>query len=482
MRLSELVGEGWRGGFPDMDIVGLSADSREVRPGYLFAALPGASQHGARFLPEARARGAVAVLTDPAEAAAMRDIAVIADANPRRRFALVAARFFGHQPARVVAVTGTSGKTSVAEFARQLWTLAGKPAASLGTLGIVRPEGASYGQLTTPDPVALHRALSELAADGIERLAMEASSHGLDQFRLDGVRLRAAAFTNLGRDHMDYHPTMAAYLAAKLRLFDELLPPGATALVNADDAQAEAVLAVCRRRGLKAMTYGVAGREFRILAVRPLGHGQAVEAELHGRRVAFELPLIGAFQLANALAAYGLVAAAENEALAPELLSRLAGVPGRMQLVARHPNGAAIFVDYAHKPEALENVLQALRPHAAGRLVVVFGCGGNRDRGKRPLMGAIAGRLADQVIVTDDNPREEDPASIRREILAAIPDAREIGDRAGAIAGAISGLASGDVLVIAGKGHENGQIIGNEVRPFNDAEAARDAVLRLARS
>ncbi|MCW5731644.1 MAG: UDP-N-acetylmuramoyl-L-alanyl-D-glutamate--2,6-diaminopimelate ligase [Alphaproteobacteria bacterium] len=482
MRLSELVGEGLRGGIADLEVVGLSADSREVRPGYLFAALPGAREHGARFLPEARARGAVAVLTDPAEAAAMRDIAVIADANPRRRFALVAARFFGRQPARVVAVTGTSGKTSVAEFARQLWTLAGRKAASLGTLGIVRPDGAAYGQLTTPDPVALHRALADLAADGIERLAMEASSHGLDQYRLDGVTLSAAAFTNLGRDHMDYHPSEAAYLAAKLRLFDELLPAGALALVNADDAHAPAVLSVCHRRGLRAMTYGRQGREFRILRARPLGHGQAVEVELLGRRAAFELPLIGEFQVSNALAAYGLVAAAEGEAPAPELLARLGGVPGRMQFAARHPSGAAIYVDYAHKPEALENVLRALRPHAAGRLVVVFGCGGNRDRGKRPLMGAIAGRLADRVIVTDDNPREEDPGAIRREILAAVPDAIEIGDRAAAIVEAIGALAEGDVLVIAGKGHENGQIIGKEVRPFNDAEAAREAVLRLARS
>ncbi|HET8729012.1 MAG TPA: UDP-N-acetylmuramoyl-L-alanyl-D-glutamate--2,6-diaminopimelate ligase [Alphaproteobacteria bacterium] len=462
-------------------IAGLTADSRDVRPGFLFAALPGTRADGRAFIADALAAGATRILAPtgtvlPEGAAAE----LLTDDNPRRRFALMAAAFYGGQPGTIAAITGTSGKTSTASFTRRIWEMLGERAASLGTLGITAPGFERYGALTTPDPVALHASLADLAAAGITHLAMEASSHGLDQFRLDGVRVTVAAFTNLSRDHLDYHGTMEAYLEAKARLFDEVLASEGTAVLNADAPESTVLAARAAKARRKVLTYGAKGGDIRLEEAEPLAHGMRVRLTVGGRPVSTVLPLVGRFQTMNALCALGIVIAGGVDPIAAAgTLGRLEGVPGRMELVARHPNGAAIYVDYAHKPGALETVLTALRPHTAGDLVCVFGCGGDRDRGKRPLMGAIAARLADRVVVTDDNPRTEDAAGIRAAILEACPGAAEIGDRAEAIRRAIAKLDPGDLLVIAGKGHESGQIVGDEVHPFNDAEQARSAVAAL---
>ena len=464
----------------DIDIEGLTADSRQVRPGFLFAALPGTRADGSSFIADAIGRGARAVLA-PAGIALDSPVPVIADANPRLRLARMAARFFGRQPETVVAVTGTNGKTSVADFTRQIWTRLGRKAASMGTLGVIAPDLPSSKGLTTPDPVELHRVLAELAGSGVGFLAMEASSHGLDQFRLDGVRVRAAAFVNLARDHLDYHGTMEAYFAAKAQLFDRVMAPGGTAVLNADSPSFPALVEICARRGHRVLSYGMAsGADFRLVDRLPRPDGQTLGLILNARAREIDLPLAGGFQAMNALAALGLVTATGaklDEALAA--LETLQGVPGRLQRVATLENGAAIYVDYAHKPGALEAVLTEIRPFTTGQLWVVFGCGGDRDRGKRPMMGEIAQRLADRVIVTDDNPRSETPAAIRAEVMQACPDATEIGDRAEAIHAAISGLGAGDVLVIAGKGHEQGQEIAGETRPFDDVAVARAAVQAL---
>jgi len=404
------------------------------------------------------------------------------DDNPRRRFSLLAARFFAGQPETVAAVTGTNGKTSVVSFLRQIWTRLGRQAASLGTLGVVAPGRVVPGSLTTPDPVALHRRLRELARGGVTCLAMEASSHGLDQYRLDGVRVRAAGFTGLSRDHLDYHRSMDGYLAAKLRLFSEVMEPGGVAVVNADAGGADAVRAAAEQRGHRIVTYGAGGDDVRLEGVRPEGQGQRLDLALARRRRSLRLPLVGAFQAENALGALALALATGADADdAASALEALEGVPGRVQKVGLAPCGAPVFVDYAHTADALANVLRALRAHAPGRLHVVFGCGGDRDAGKRPQMGRVAAALADVVIVTDDNPRTEDPAAIRRRILAACPGAREIGDRAEAIGEAVSALAPGDLLVVAGKGHETGQIVGDEILPFDDARVIRAAIEEMDR-
>ena len=463
-------------------IVGLTADSREVRPGYLFAALPGTRADGRRYIPEAMANGAVAILapTGTALPPFATGVTLITDDVPRRRFAQLAAAFFGTQPRIIAAVTGTNGKTSTAHFSRQIWERCGHVSASLGTLGVTAPGFDRSGALTTPDPVALHGQLADLAAAGVTHLAMEASSHGLDQYRLDGVAVGIAAFTNLSRDHLDYHGSLSAYWAAKRRLFSDILVAGGTTVFNADTPQAADLAEIGASRGQRLLSFGRAGRDIRVERSVPLLHGTALSLSVRSQSFEVELPLVGAFQAQNAVCALGIAVASGIEPeQAVEALTALRGVRGRLELVARHPNGAPVFVDYAHTPEALETVLTALRPHVGGRLVAVFGCGGDRDRGKRPVMGATVRRLADHAIVTDDNPRGEPPAAIRAAALAAIPEAEEIGDRAEAIRAAVRGLHPGDILVIAGKGHEQGQIVGDEIRPFDDAEEAVRAVAEL---
>jgi len=467
----------------DPEIAGITADSRQVKPGFLFAALRGTQRDGRAFAAEAAAKGAAAILTDDADALPLdpeirQRVAVITDPDPQRRLALLAARFYARQPHTIAAVTGTNGKTSVAHFTREIWTSLGHPAASLGTLGLVSPHGRRSGALTTPDPVALHRDLAELAAQGIEHAAIEASSHGLAQFRLDGVAVAAAAFTNLTRDHLDYHGDMESYRAAKQRLFNELLQPGGSAILNTDSPEFAGLAALCSARGHKVIGYGsAAAAELRLVERSAHRNGQRLHLSLFGKRYDVELPLVGEFQAMNVLAAVGLVIATGSPLdAAMATLARLTGVPGRLQRVGESAAGAPVFVDYAHTPDALATVLSALRPHAEGRLAIVFGAGGDRDRGKRPLMGQVAADLADLVYVTDDNPRSEPPEPIRRAIIAAAPHAVAIADRREAIAAAIAELRHGDILVIAGKGHETGQIIGDKVLPFDDALVAREAI------
>jgi UDP-N-acetylmuramoyl-L-alanyl-D-glutamate--2,6-diaminopimelate ligase len=462
-----------------IDVATISCDSRKVTPGTVFFAIPGTRADGLAFAAEAARKGAVAIVAERAPAHGIEGAALVEVPCVRTALAHAAARVFPRQPETIVAITGTSGKTSVAAFTRQIWQACGRSAASIGTLGLVAPSGAAYGSLTTPDPVALHRALDRLAGEGVTDLALEASSHGLDQRRLDGVRLAAGAFTNLSRDHLDYHASLDAYLAAKLGLFERLLAPGRPAVVDADSATAARVVAACRARGQRVLTVGAAGDTIRLL--RATTEDLSIRLELaHGAQTyRVRLPLAGQFQAANALVAAGLcIATGSPPAEVFAALEKLEGVPGRLELVGLR-NGAPIFVDYAHKPDALDKALRALRPFVRGRMVVVFGCGGDRDAGKRPIMGEIAARLADLVIVTDDNPRSEAATDIRAAILAGAAGARnirEIGDRAMAIAEAIAGLAPGDGLLIAGKGHETGQIIGTETLPFSDAGCVRDAL------
>jgi UDP-N-acetylmuramoyl-L-alanyl-D-glutamate--2,6-diaminopimelate ligase len=458
------------------EISGITADSRAVEPGFLFAALGGRREDGTRFVGEAIGKGAAAILVTAGSRLADVGVPVLTAAEPRRALALLAARFYARQPDTVVAVTGTSGKTSVVEFARQIFAAASRTAASLGTIGLVTPRGGTYGALTTPDPVALHRCLAELAAEGITHVAFEASSHGLDQHRLDGVRLAAAAFTNLSRDHLDYHPDMPAYLAAKLRLLTELLPVGRTAVVNADGDYAGEVVAAARGAGRGVMTVGKAGEAVELCAIAREGFTQRLRVKHRGERFDVALPLLGEYQAANALLAAGLaLAVGEPAGQVFAALGELKGVRGRLEVVGK-ARGGLIVIDYAHKPDALAAALDALRQAAPGRIVCVFGCGGDRDRGKRPIMGRIAVDKANHVFVTDDNPRTERPAAIRAEILAGAPGAREIGDRTEAIRAGVRLLGPGDVLLIAGKGHETGQIVGAEVLAYSDHEAVRAAL------
>ena len=465
-------------GCGDVEIVSLTADSRCVQPGWLFAALPGARADGKHFVAEAIAKGAAAVLIKSDAAVPVPHRVVLLKApEPRQAFARLAARFWRQQPRTIVAVTGTSGKTSVADFARQIFDRLGHSAASLGTLGVVKGGVASYRALTTPDPVTLHQTLARLAQEGITHLAMEASSHGLDQYRLDGVALRAAAFTNLGRDHLDYHPSMDAYLKAKLRLLVELLPAAGTAVINADAAHAEPTIAAARAAGRRVVTVGrAAASTLKLEEQRPVGFGQQLAVRHGDAVISVRLPLLGDYQAANALLAAALVMATEEvgvDALAA--LERLEGVKGRLEIVGE-VRGGLIVIDYAHKPDALAAALTALKPFAPGRIVCVFGCGGDRDKGKRPIMGRIASELAASVIVTDDNPRSENAAAIRAEILAGATGAREISDRGEAIRAGVRLLGRGDVLLIAGKGHETGQIIGSTIVPFSDHETVRAAL------
>ncbi|WP_198378702.1 UDP-N-acetylmuramoyl-L-alanyl-D-glutamate--2,6-diaminopimelate ligase [Neoroseomonas rubea] len=459
-------------------ISGLTADSRAVVPGMVFAALPGARADGRAFIADAVERGAAVVLapegTEWPPGVPVRPLITAAD--PRRTLALMAAAFHRAQPRTVVAVTGTNGKTSTVDFLRQIWIAAGEKAASLGTLGLVA-EGFPPGpSLTTPDPVALHATLSALARTGFGAAAMEASSHGIDQRRLDGVVLAAAGFTNLTRDHLDYHGTMEAYRAAKLRLFDTLLPAGAAAAACTEmDAETLAALrATARTRGQRLLTVGDAGEALRLVAARPRPDGLDLEILAFGARHEIRLPLPGRFQADNALLAAALAVGAGQPAdRVLAALPQLRGVRGRMERAAVLANGAAVYVDYAHSPDALTRLLAALRPHTDGRLHVLFGAGGDRDPGKRPLMGAAAAAGADKVWITDDNPRSEDPAAIRAAVMAGAPDAIDAGAREDAIAAALSDLRAGDVLAVAGKGHESGQEIAGTVHPFDDVAVVR---------
>ncbi|MFZ2157967.1 MAG: UDP-N-acetylmuramoyl-L-alanyl-D-glutamate--2,6-diaminopimelate ligase [Bradyrhizobium sp.] len=460
-------------------VSGLAVDSRAVKPGDLFFALAGSKTDGARFIDAAISAGAVAVAGDHPPPDGIGAPFVMTP-NPRRALALAAAKFFSRQPATIAAVTGTSGKTSVAAFTRQIWQRLGHASASIGTIGLVSPKRTVYGSLTTPDPIALHRQLDEIAGDGVTHLAFEASSHGLDQYRLDGVRIAAGGFTNLSRDHMDYHPDVAHYLNAKLRLFRDLVAPGGAAVISADHDCSQQVIDAARARGLRIVAVGSrgdgAGEGIRLAGADIDGFAQKLTLEHRGRRYPVRLPLVGAFQIENALVSAGLAIGTGSEPKAVFVsLELLEGAKGRLERVAER-NGAPIFVDYAHKPDALAKALQALRPYAKRRLVVVFGAGGDRDAGKRPLMGAIAAGNADNVIVTDDNPRSENPAAIRAAILSAARGASEIGDRAEAIRTAISALQPGDALLIAGKGHETGQIVGNNTLPFSDHDAVASAL------
>jgi UDP-N-acetylmuramoyl-L-alanyl-D-glutamate--2,6-diaminopimelate ligase len=462
-----------------VEVKGLAADSRAVKPGDLFFALAGHKTDGARFIDAAIAAGAVAVAADHAPPDEYR-VPLVITPNPRRALALAAAKFFPMQPATIAAVTGTSGKTSVAAFTRQIWLRLGHASASIGTIGLVSEKRTVYGSLTTPDPIALHRQLDEIARDGVTHLAFEASSHGLDQFRLDGVRVAAGGFTNLSRDHMDYHPDVAHYLAAKLRLFRDLVARDGTAVISADHACSQQVIDAARARALRIVTVGRnadgAGEGIRLVDAEIDGFAQHLALEHRGRKVSVRLPLVGEFQIENALVAAGLAIGTGSDAKEVfASLEHLEGAKGRLERVGER-NGAPIFVDYAHKPDALAKALQALRPYASGRLIVVFGAGGDRDAGKRPLMGAIASENADHVIVTDDNPRSEDPGAIRIAILGAAKGATDIADRAAAIRTAIDALEPGDALLIAGKGHETGQIVGDRILPFSDHEAVASAL------
>jgi UDP-N-acetylmuramoyl-L-alanyl-D-glutamate--2,6-diaminopimelate ligase len=463
------------------EFAGLASDSREVKPGYLFAALSGAQANGAAFISDAVKRGAVAVLARPDARADVEKLGVrfIADENPRLGLARFAAAYFGAQPDVVAAVTGTNGKTSVAVFLRQIWEQLGRKAASMGTIGVVTPTGEIALRHTTPDPIEVQRLMAKLKHDGVDHLALEASSHGLDQYRLDGVKIAAAGFTNLTRDHLDYHATFEDYLAAKLRLFSQLVKDGGVAVVNVDADRAAEFVAAAKARGLTLLTVGERGDTLKLVGREPHGDGQTLRIAHDGTIYNVALPLAGHFQAANALVAAGLaIGLGEDVAKVLAALEKLTGAPGRLEKVAYAKSGAPIYVDYAHTPDALQTVLTAIRPHVQGKLHVVFGCGGDRDKGKRPLMGKAAAQFADDVIVTDDNPRSEDPATIRKAALAGAPGAREIGDRAQAIHEAIASLKSGDVLVVAGKGHESGQTIGNVVRPFLD----RDEAIKAAKS
>jgi UDP-N-acetylmuramoyl-L-alanyl-D-glutamate--2,6-diaminopimelate ligase len=465
----------------DLDVGGVSADSRAIKSGDVFVAIEGGKTDGLKFVGAAIAAGATAILAQrPPDVPLPPHVALVGVGNARRALALMAAKFFPRQPQTIAAVTGTSGKTSVAAFTRQIWTALGHRAASIGTIGIVSPRGETYGSLTTPDPVALHRSLDALAGEGVTHLAIEASSHGLDQYRLDGLRIAAAAFTNISRDHLDYHPSLEAYLAAKLRLFAELVEPGGVAVIDVDHERADAVVAAAKARGLTIIGVGRRGDGIRLVESAIDGFAQTLRIAHGGKNFRVRLPLAGEFQVENALVAAGLaIATGGDPAAVFAALERLTGAKGRLELVGSS-RGAPIFIDYAHKPDALAKALAALRPSAGGKLVVVFGAGGDRDRGKRPLMGAVAAANADKVIVTDDNPRSEDAAAIRAAIMSAARGAIEIGDRRAAIRAAIADLRTGDVLLIAGKGHETGQIIGDRVTPFSDHEAVAAALKELA--
>ena len=465
---------------------GLTQDSRGVKKGFLFAAFPGSKMDGRNYIQAAIENGAVAILAPTGTPKPDADVVFITDDNPRRRFAKMAAEFYGQQPENIIAVTGTNGKTSCVHFVKQLWKIAGYKAASIGTLGVRGPDMIRSGSMTTPDTVSLHATLADMAAVGVTHLAMEASSHGLDQYRLDGVKINAAGFTNLSRDHLDYHENMGEYLNAKSRLFADLVQEGGTAVLNADIEEYAALEKVANECGLDIISYGEKGEHLKLLNVEPHPHGQILEIEVFGQSAKVDLPLVGSFQAMNVLCSLGLVLAHDraNQESYIAALPKLQGAPGRVEYVPA-PNGqkGAVYVDYAHTPDALETVLEALRPHTKNRLICIFGCGGARDRGKRPLMGKIACDLSDVPILTDDNPRTEEPELIRADVMAGCVQGRtpvrEIAGRRAAIMAGVKELQEGDVLLIAGKGHEQGQIFADHTDPFDDREEAQKAMQEL---
>ena len=482
MHLSKLIKKGTtklKQGWTDVEISGLSADSRNIRPGYLFAAIPGTTIDGRRFIDEAIASGASAILAPPNTHLdpSHKKIPLLIEANPRRALAKISACFFNTQPKTTVAITGTNGKTSVAHLTQQLWNSLEKKAASLGTLGVCGPCNLNLNKLTTPDPVELHRLLLNLTSEGISHLALEASSHGLDQFRLDGVDIQAAVFTNFSRDHLDYHKDMAAYLNSKLRLFRELLCDGGTAISYSGAPEAAIIEAIAKRRHQNYVSYGSVPADISIVEKRQIDQGWSATIQAFGKNYPVMLSFAGKFQINNLLAAIALVHSTGTplENIIPKI-ETLTEIPGRMQRAGKSIAGGTVYIDYAHTPDALKNALFALRPHITNKLILIFGCGGDRDIGKRAEMGAIACQFADRVIVTDDNPRTEDAGAIRRSILKGCTNACEISDRREAIENTIAQLECGDGLLIAGKGHETGQIIGNEVLPFNDFEVAKAAL------
>ncbi|PZU10685.1 UDP-N-acetylmuramoyl-L-alanyl-D-glutamate--2,6-diaminopimelate ligase [Sphingomonas sp.] len=475
MRMNELFDGLLIGSQPGADarVTGFAIDSRKVAPGTVFGAFRGVVQNGEDYIPAAIAAGAVAVVARPE--AIVEGAIHIAEAEPRRAFARAAAKFFAPFPDTVVAVTGTNGKTSTVELARQLWRMAGFHAASIGTLGVTTSDESVSTGLTTPDIVTFLSNVAGLRREGVSHVAFEASSHGLSQFRTEGLPVMAGAFTNLSRDHLDYHGTMEAYLEAKLRLFSEVIVPGGTAVIWMDDAHAPRVAEIAAERGIRVLGVGAAGDGLRLVKREPTQLGQTLTIEAEGATHIVKLPLIGAYQAANALTAAGLVWATGGDLKATlGALGRVQPVRGRLERAAISKAGAPIYVDYAHTPDGLEAAIAALRPHVAGRLIVLFGAGGDRDKGKRPQMAAIAARFGDHVIVTDDNPRTEDPAAIRRDVMAGAPDAIEIGDRRTAIAAAIAEAGADDIVLLAGKGHEQGQIVGDRVLPFDDVQVARE--------
>ena len=459
----------------DVVVLGVTSDSREVKPGFVFAALPGTKANGGDYIAEAFAGGAVAAI---AQRGSYEGAGLIVESdNPRRLLALMAARFYDRQPDTIVAVTGTNGKTSVSVFVRQIWAAMGFRAASLGTIGMVGPDGSEYLAHTTPGPLQLAQLVAKLRDDHIQHLAIEASSHGLAQYRLDGLRLTAGAFTNLTQDHLDYHNSFEAYFAAKMRLFDELLPRSSAAVINMDSPRGADVLQHAIKAELVPFTVGRNGEDLKLVQSTTNGLGQELVIESKLGQHLVSLPLVGDFQVSNALVAAGLVIASGGEiGLVLHALESLSGASGRLELVGVTNSGASVFVDYAHTPDALENAISALRPFAKGRLHVVFGCGGDRDKGKRPLMAAAVAKHADVAYLTDDNPRTEDPAQIRKDALVGAPHAIEIGDREKAIATAVAALEHDDILLVAGKGHEEGQTIGTTVMPFKDHDAVAAAI------
>jgi UDP-N-acetylmuramoyl-L-alanyl-D-glutamate--2,6-diaminopimelate ligase len=472
MRLGQIAG-GLSGDAQDSVVTGFAIDHRKVAPGTVFGAFEGARFNGEDFIPDAIAAGAVAIVARPG--LDVRGAAYLSDDRPRRLFAQLAAKFFAPFPKTVVAVTGTNGKTSTVELTRQIWRMMGEKAASIGTLGVTTSVDQVSTGLTTPDIVTFLSNMAGLSREGITHAAFEASSHGLAQYRTEGLPVLAGAFTNLSRDHLDYHGDMDSYFAAKMRLFDEVIAPGGAAVIWADDARSAEVVARAAARGLKILTVGREGETLRLASRTPTQLGQVMMIEAEGKTHRVQLPLIGAYQAANALTAAGLVLATGGR-LEDVLgfLTRVQPVRGRLERAVITRAGAPVYVDYAHTPDGLDAAIQALRPHTKGRLIVVFGAGGDRDTGKRPEMGKVAVDLADDVIVTDDNPRSEDPAAIRAAILAAAPGALEIADRREAIAAAIAQAGADDIVLLAGKGHEQGQIVGDRVLPFDDVAVARE--------